>query len=163
MTQLNNVIRQYRLWSKLIANGNVVECNKTVMFLLKQEVIAIANQRHISSPGSRQVTPSPSSLGLDKSGIAVTPHLTKIGTIASSAPGTRAATTVSGLTDESVIGDIFGHYCGLVYQAILESIVSSLLVVGDCVKPPGRMHSGIEVESRKTSRFVANSLSHEKG
>lgn len=126
-----------------------------------QEVIAIANQRHISSPGSRQVTPSPSSLGLDKSGIAVTPHLTKIGTIASSAPGTRAATTVSGLTDESVIGDIFGHYCGLVYQAILESIVSSLLVVGDCVKPPGRMHSGIEVESRKTSRSSWDASSEE--
>lgn len=72
----------------------------------------------------------------------------------SSAPGTRAATAVSGLTDESVIGDIFGHYCSLVYQAVLECINSSLLIIGDCVKPPGRMQSGIEVESRKMSRFV---------
>ena len=80
----------------------------------------------------------------------------------SSAPGSRAATAVSGLTDESVIGDIFGYYCSLVYEAVLESIVSSLLVIGDCVKPPGRMQSGIEVESRKTSRFVPKFCSVEK-
>lgn len=91
--------------------------------------------------------------GLDRTG-AVTPRFTRIGTIMSSAPGTRAATAVSGLTDESVIGDIFGHYCSLVYQAVLECIVSSLLIIGDCVKPPGRMQSGIEVASRKISRFV---------
>ncbi|XP_068697910.1 dynein axonemal heavy chain 8-like [Montipora foliosa] len=126
-----------------------------------QEVIAIANQRRISSPGSPQVTPSPSSLGFDKTGVVVTPRLTRIGTIMSSAPGTRAATAVSGLTDESVIGDIFGYYCSLVYQAILESIVSSLLIIGDCVKPPGRMHSGIEVESRKTSRSSLDAFSEE--
>lgn len=91
--------------------------------------------------------------GLDRNG-PPTPRLTRIGTIMSSVPGTRAATAVSGLTDESVIGDIFGHYCSLVYQAVLECIVSSLLIIGDCVKPPGRMQSGIEVESRKISRFV---------
>lgn len=90
--------------------------------------------------------------GLDRTGM--TPRLTRIGTIMSSAPGTRAATAVSGLTDESVIGDIFGHYCSLVYQAVLECINSSLLIIGDCVKPPGRMQSGIEVESRKISRFA---------
>ena len=91
--------------------------------------------------------------GLDRNGPS-TPRFTRIGTIMSSAPGTRAATAVSGLTDESVIGDIFGHYCSLVYQAVLECINSSLLIIGDCVKPPGRMQSGIEVESRKISRFV---------
>ena len=91
------------------------------------------------------------SYGLDRT---LTPRFTRIGTIMSSAPGTRAATAVSGLTDESVIGDIFGHYCSLVYQAVLECINSSLLIIGDCVKPPGRMQSGIEVESRKISRFV---------
>ena len=90
---------------------------------------------------------------MDRTG-AMTPRFTRIGTIMSSAPGTRAATAVSGLTDESVIGDIFGHYCSLVYQAVLESIVSSLLIIGDCVKPPGRKKSGIEVESRKISGFV---------
>lgn len=116
-----------------------------------QEVVATANQRRISSPASPQISPSPSmSLGLDRTG-AMTPRFTRIGTIMSSAPGTRAATAVSGLTDESVIGDIFGHYCSLVYQAVLESIVSSLLIIGDCVKPPGRKKSGIEVESRKIS------------
>ena len=93
------------------------------------------------------------SLCLDRTG-AMTPRFTRIGTIMSSAPGTRAATAVSGLTDESVIGDIFGHYCSLVYQAVLESIVSSLLIIGDCVKPPGRKKSGIEVKSRKISGFV---------
>lgn len=95
------------------------------------------------------------SYGLDKTGPILTPRLTRIGTIMSSAPGTRAATAVSGLTDETVIGDIFGYYCSLVYQAVLECIVSSLTVIGDCVKPPGRKQSGIEVQSRKTSRFVA--------
>lgn len=126
-------------------------------------MVAIANQRRISSPASPQITPTPSlSHGLDKAGPVMTPRLTRIGTIMSSAPGTRAATAVSGLTDESVIGDIFGYYCGLVYEAVLESIVSSLLVIGDCVKPLGRMQSGIEVESRRTSRFVPRFCSNEK-
>ena len=100
--------------------------------------------------------------GLDKPGPVLTPRLTRIGTIMSSAPGTRAATAVSGLTDESVIGDIFGYYCSLVYQAVLECIVSSLFIIGDCVKPPGRMQSGIEVESWKSSRFVAKCIQQKK-
>jgi len=37
---------------------------------------------------------------------------------------------------------------------VLECINSSLLIIGDCVKPPGRKQSGIEVESRKISRFA---------
>lgn len=82
---------------------------------------------------------------MDRHGPA-TPHLTRIGTIMSSAPGTRAATAVSGLTDETVIGDIFGHYCSLVYDAVLEAVVSSLMLMGDSVKPPGRMQSGVSVK-----------------
>ncbi|XP_048577711.1 dynein axonemal heavy chain 8 isoform X3 [Nematostella vectensis] len=109
-----------------------------------QEVIAIAHQRRITSPGSPLLTPTPSaSYGIDQMG-HTTPRQTRIGTIMSSAPPTRVTTAVSGLTEESVIGDIFGHYCSLVFDAVLASIVSSLRLVGDCVKPLGRAVSGIQ-------------------
>lgn len=55
----------------------------------------------------------------------------------------RATTAVSGLTDESVIADIFGHYCSIVYKAVLNSIVLSLNLLGDCVKQLGRVQVGM--------------------
>ena len=112
---------------------------------LLQEVLGLANQHRITSPASLQVSPAPSiAHGLDRHGPA-TPHVTRLGTIMSSVPGTRAATAVSGLTDETVIGDMFGHYCSLVYDAVLEAVVSSLMLMGDCVKPLGRVQSGVKV------------------
>ena len=126
---------------------------KQPVFLFLKEVIAIANQRRITSPASAYTTPTPSvTVGVDRHG-PPTPHFTRIGTIMSSAPGTRAATAVSGLTDETVIGDIFGHYCSLIYQAVLDSVVSSLLLIGDCVKPLGRMPSGIKVKNGIKDRY----------
>lgn len=75
--------------------------------------------------------------------------MSKIGTIISSAPVTRVGTGVSGLTDESVIGDIFGHYCSMVFDSVLSSILSSLMVFGDCVQPLGRMTSGIQIQQNR--------------
>ena len=60
-----------------------------------------------------------------------------------SARQSRANTAVSGLTDESVIGDIFGHYCSIVYKAVLNSVVLSLNLLGDCVKQLGRVQTGM--------------------
>lgn len=116
-----------------------------IYFLISQEIVAISQQRRITSPGSPILTPTPStSYGIDNLG-PPTPRFSKLGTMLSSASLTRGATAVSGLTDESVIGDIFGHYCSMVFDGVLTSIVSSLMVFGDCVKPLGRLTSGIQV------------------
>lgn len=45
-------------------------------------------------------------------------------------------TSISGLTEESIISEVFAHYCGLAHHAVVECIERSLEKFYHCVCPP---------------------------
>ena len=51
-------------------------------------------------------------------------------------PGVRTGTSVSGVTEESIIAEIYTHYCGLAHKALLQCIQRSLELLYHCVCPP---------------------------
>ena len=49
--------------------------------------------------------------------------------------GLRVGTSVSGVTEESIISEIYAHYCGLAHQALLGCIERSLEILYHSVCP----------------------------
>lgn len=89
-----------------------------------QEVISLAAHHRSVSPLSPSQTPrfsiSP------RSGRTGYPHVSA---------GVRVGTSVSGVTEESIISEIYTHYCGLAHKALLQCIQRSLEILYHSVCP----------------------------